>query len=156
MTAKLLISFASTLLGIKLSLSSAHSLHYSKEQPAGTAMQSYPQGQAEISAVKITINEGEPIPFHCHPVPTFGYIIKGTIQVNKPGGSSVIFNKGDAVIETMSHQHAGPAELVAFYAGAVDIKTHLLREQRAVLNSSHKKAPQTLIQRGFFGASKFY
>lgn len=87
----------------------------------GSAIE-YPKGDAEISAMKISLAANESTPYHCHPVPTFGYILSGSIKVTKPDGSEIHFKQGDAVAEVMKHQHAGHdlgqgTEILVFYAG---------------------------------------
>ena len=34
----------------------------------------YPAGEAEVTTVVMSLDAGEETPFHCHPVPTLGYI----------------------------------------------------------------------------------
>ena len=84
----------------------------------------YPQGKAEITIVNIRLAEGQSAPMHCHPIPTAGYILEGSIEVNLKSGESQIFKKGDAVMEVSHTIHSGkaiggPVELLVFYAGAV-------------------------------------
>ncbi len=84
---------------------------------------SYPKGEAEISSVKLSLKKNQKTPFHCHPVPTFGYILKGTLKVETKSGKTKIFNEGESVIEVMRTVHRGVAlsdevEILAFYAGA--------------------------------------
>lgn len=88
----------------------------------------YPEGEAKLSAFKLTLEQGQESPMHCHPMPTFGYILKGKLQVTKASGEQVVFNEGDAVIEVMSSLHKGKAlsqsvEALVFYAGNSELKT---------------------------------
>ncbi|QFU76038.1 cupin domain-containing protein [Halioglobus maricola] len=83
----------------------------------------YPQGQAEITSIILRIEEGQEPPFHCHPVPTMGYMLKGKIRVDTKEGKSVELSAGDPLVEVMNTVHRGvalegPAEIVVFYAGA--------------------------------------
>jgi quercetin dioxygenase-like cupin family protein len=83
----------------------------------------YPTGAAEITAVKMTIPEGPAGDFHCHPVPAFGYVLKGILRTETDSGQNIVFKAGDAVAEVMSAWHRsqvveGPVEIIAFYAGA--------------------------------------
>lgn len=87
---------------------------------------SYPTGDAEVTAVKIRLDAGESTEWHCHPVPAFAYMLKGHIEVVTQSGQSHLFDKGDVIDEVMNSWHQGkavkgPAELVAFYAGAVGV-----------------------------------
>ncbi|MEM9256713.1 MAG: cupin domain-containing protein [Pseudomonadota bacterium] len=86
----------------------------------------YPQGQPEVSSAILRIDEGQKLPFHCHPVPTMGYVLNGTVEVETRDGRKARFSAGDAVVEVMSTVHRGkaidgPVEVVVFYAGAVGV-----------------------------------
>jgi quercetin dioxygenase-like cupin family protein len=82
----------------------------------------YPKGEPEITSVILTVDEGEVTPFHCHPVPTLGYILQGSLEVETKSGKKVRFNKGESVVEVMRTVHRGhaingPVEVVVFYVG---------------------------------------
>ncbi|MCX2973288.1 cupin domain-containing protein [Halieaceae bacterium IMCC8485] len=86
----------------------------------------YPVGQAEIASIVLHLEEGKAAPFHCHPVPTMGYVLQGTVLVETKSGKATTIAKGDALVEVMRTVHRGiavdgPAELVVFYAGAEGI-----------------------------------
>ena len=94
----------------------------------------YPKGQAEITSVKMRFEAGESIPFHCHPVPTLGYILEGTLEVETKDGSKTILKKGDSAVEVMKTVHRGtaidgPVEIVVFYAGATHLPTTVFPEK---------------------------
>lgn len=85
----------------------------------------YPKGVPEITAIKIILKPGEEMPFHCHPFPTIGYIVSGTLIVEKLDGTNHTFNTGDTISEVVGSWHRGknpsktePVELVGFYTGA--------------------------------------
>ncbi|GAA6134030.1 hypothetical protein NBRC116188_08190 [Oceaniserpentilla sp. 4NH20-0058] len=83
----------------------------------------YPQGQAEITTVKLRFEANDEVPFHCHPVPTFGYVVEGTLKVETKEGKTTILKKGDPAVEVMRTVHKGtpidgPVEIIVFYAGA--------------------------------------
>ena len=93
----------------------------------------YPPGTAEVTSVKLTIAEGETTAFHCHPVPTLGYILKGRVEIETSAGKKIIFSEGDSAIEVLRTLHRGravdgPVEIVVFYAGATNIPTTVLPE----------------------------
>ena len=86
----------------------------------------YPEGEAEITAIRLIAKEGEWAPFHCHPVPTMGYVLSGTVKVQLLNGKESTFGPGDTVVEVMRTIHrgqgvGGDAELLVFYAGARDL-----------------------------------
>ena len=91
----------------------------------------YPDGQAEVTAVILKIGEGDAPPFHCHPVPTMGYVLNGKIEVETRNGDKAVFSRGDSVVEVMRTVHRGialeaPAEIIVFYAGAQDVPNTVL------------------------------
>lgn len=94
---------------------------------------SYPEGQAEITSVILRINEGDKPPFHCHPVPTMGYALKGVVEVETREGKKVVVKAGEPLVEVMRTVHRGvalegPAEIVVFYAGAEGVPVTVLPE----------------------------
>ena len=93
----------------------------------------YPEGQAEITSIILKIGEGAEPPFHCHPVPTMGYVLKGSVEVETSKGDKVLLQQGDSVVEVMRTVHRGlavdaPAEIVVFYAGAEGVPVTVLPE----------------------------
>lgn len=69
----------------------------------------YPKGKAEITSIKLKIDEGQTTPFHCHPVPTLGYILKGQVEVETRSGKSVTLHEGESVVEVLRTLHRGKA-----------------------------------------------
>ena len=83
----------------------------------------YPEGDARITSMILRLVPGEETPFHCHPVPTMGYVLSGSVQVTTEHGKTQRFNAGSALVEVMKTAHRGravdgPVELLVFYAGA--------------------------------------
>jgi quercetin dioxygenase-like cupin family protein len=83
----------------------------------------YPDGRPEITSLILTLEEGVITRYHCHPVPTLGYVLKGKIKVETMEGKSAVFSEGESVVEVMNTLHrgtavVGPVEVVVFYAGA--------------------------------------
>lgn len=94
---------------------------------------SYPEGEVELTSVILRIDEGDEPPFHCHPVPTMGYVLNGVVEVETRNGDKVVLRKGSSVVEVMRTVHRGialeaPAEIVVFYAGATGVPTTVLPE----------------------------
>ena len=86
----------------------------------------YPQGQAEITSVKLSIEENQLTDFHCHPVPTFGYVLHGELVIETKKGKKITLKEGESVVEVMRTIHRGraingPVELIVFYAGSTTV-----------------------------------
>jgi len=93
----------------------------------------YPQGQAEITSVKLRIEENQLTEFHCHPVPTFGYVLYGELVIETKNGKKITLKEGESVVEVMRTIHRGraingPVELIVFYAGSTTIPNTVLPE----------------------------
>ena len=83
----------------------------------------YPTGAAEVTSAKVKIADGQALKPHCHPVPTFGYVLEGTLEVETNRGKKVLLSQGEAVLEVMKTVHkgtaiGGDAEVLVFFAGA--------------------------------------
>ena len=93
----------------------------------------YPAGQAEITSFILRLEEGSVPKFHCHPVPTFGYVLHGEVEIETLDGNKTILKQGESAIEVMRTVHrgraiGGPAQIVVFYAGAVDVPNNVFPE----------------------------
>ena len=90
----------------------------------------YPAGAARVTAMKIRLEEGDAVAFHCHPVPTFGYVLEGSIRVRLKSGRERLFHQGEALAEVVNTLHkgvpvGGPVEFVVFYARASGMEVSL-------------------------------
>ena len=93
----------------------------------------YPEGQAEITSIILRIEEGKTPRFHCHPVPTLGYVLSGSLEVETTAGKKVALEQGQSVVEVMRTVHrgiatGGDAEIVVFYAGAEGVPATVFPE----------------------------
>jgi quercetin dioxygenase-like cupin family protein len=93
----------------------------------------YPKGEPEITSVVLRIGQGEVTQFHCHPVPTLGYILQGSLEVEQKSGKTARFNQGDSVVEVMRTVHRGRAitglvEIVVFHVGEQSTPNTVLPE----------------------------
>jgi len=85
----------------------------------------YPQGQPEISGLIIELAPGAETGWHSHPVPSFAFILEGTLEMQLKDGRSKRLQAGEALAEVIGALHNGkvigdiPVKLVVFYAGAV-------------------------------------
>jgi quercetin dioxygenase-like cupin family protein len=86
----------------------------------------YPDGQAEVTGLVIEIAPGGETGWHRHPVPSFGMLLEGSLEVTLADGRKKRIEAGEALAEVIDTSHngrnvgKGPAKLVVFYAGAVD------------------------------------
>lgn len=85
----------------------------------------YPQGQAEITGVRIEIAPGGETGWHLHGVPSFGVVLQGQLEIKLKNGKKNVVKAGDALAEVVNTAHSGrnigtePVQLLIFYAGAV-------------------------------------
>jgi quercetin dioxygenase-like cupin family protein len=88
----------------------------------------YPSGQAEITGMVIEIAPGGETGWHLHPVPSFGMVLEGELEVQLKSGAVKRLKSGEALAEVINTLHNGrnvgtvPVKLVVFYAGAVGDK----------------------------------
>jgi quercetin dioxygenase-like cupin family protein len=89
----------------------------------GNQLPKYPEGQPEVTILKITIPAGAKIPLHQHPYINAGVLIKGELTVLTQTGDKLIMTAGDQIVEVVNKWHKGqnsgdiPAEIIVFYAG---------------------------------------
>jgi quercetin dioxygenase-like cupin family protein len=93
---------------------------------AGVFLPAYPQGQPEITILRITIPAGTRLDTHTHPVINAGVLISGQLTVVTTEGKTLHLQAGDPIVEVVNALHYGinqgkvPAEIVVFYAGVID------------------------------------
>lgn len=81
----------------------------------------------EVSALEVDIAVGAETGWHKHPVPVYGYVLAGQLQVDMEGGKSLTFKPGDAIIEVVDAWHNGrnvgcePVRMAVFYLGGKDV-----------------------------------
>ena len=92
----------------------------------GKALPAYPQGQPEITILRITIPPGTRLETHSHPVINAGVLIIGQLTVVTTEGKTLYLKAGDPTVEVVNTLHYGinegkvPAEIIVFYAGTID------------------------------------
>jgi quercetin dioxygenase-like cupin family protein len=85
----------------------------------------YPQGMAEVTAMRVEIAPGGETGWHSHSVPSFAVIIDGTLEVALKDGRVKKLQAGDVLAEVVNTLHNGhntgavPVRLVVFYPGVV-------------------------------------
>lgn len=84
----------------------------------------YPDfAQPEVTALEVDIAPRAATGWHKHPVPVYGYVVSGRLEVDMEGGKSLSFKPGDAIIEVVDTWHNGrnagcePVRLAVFYLG---------------------------------------
>ncbi len=90
----------------------------------GVPYGAYPNGQTELTMLRITIAPHTTLPWHTHPMPNAAYVMSGELTVEKAeGGLKKLLVAGDVLPETVNSTHRGytgeqPVVLIMFYAGA--------------------------------------
>src|SRR4029078_11381074 len=59
----------------------------------------YPQGQAEVTSLMIEIAPGGETNWHEHPVPSFGVLLEGSLEVRLEDGKQEVLQEGDALAQ---------------------------------------------------------
>lgn len=82
----------------------------------------WPAGPAEASALTIEIAPGGETGWHKHPVPSFGVVLEGTLEVELKDGRKQRVEAGQALAEVVDTWHNGrnldatkPLKLLVFY-----------------------------------------
>ncbi len=89
----------------------------------GSQLPSYPDGQPEVTILKITIPAGVKLPLHQHPFINAGVLTKGELTVVTKTGEKLLMSAGDTIVEVVNKWHFGensgsvPAEIIVFYSG---------------------------------------
>lgn len=85
----------------------------------------YPTGQAEVTGIMVEIAPGGETGWHLHPVPSFGWMLQGSLDVSLKDGQIKHLHAGDALAEVVDTLHNGrnvgdePVKIIVFYAGVV-------------------------------------
>ena len=94
----------------------------------GEFLRPYPQGQPEITIRRISIPAGARLDTHIHAVINAGVLMSGQLTVVTADGKTLHLKEGEPIVEVVNTSHYGinqgmvPAEIVVFYAGAVDTR----------------------------------
>ena len=70
----------------------------------------YPEGQAEMTALLVEIAPGESTGWHQHPVPSFGFLLEGTLEITLMDGRIKRMEQGEALSEVTDTMHIGRAD----------------------------------------------
>ena len=92
----------------------------------GNTLSNYPEGQPEVTILKISIPPKTKLPLHQHPVINAGVLLKGELTVETNDNKILHLKAGDPIVEVMNTWHFGEntgnevAEIIVFYAGIKD------------------------------------
>lgn len=88
----------------------------------------YPAGAAEVTALIVEIAAGGQTGWHEHQVPSFAYVMEGTLEVTRATGETKVLHVGDVLPEVVNTLHNGRAldgkavKLLVLYTGSADKK----------------------------------
>ena len=93
----------------------------------------YPGGDPLVSSYRVLLDRDQETPMHCHPVPTLGYLVRGTLEIETRVGDVLTLEAGESLVEVMNTVHrgravGGPVEIIVFYAGAAGVPNTILAE----------------------------
>jgi len=95
----------------------------------------YPEGQPQVTILRIVIPSGMQLPLHKHPVINAGVLLKGQLTVITENKEIFYMKAGDSIVELVNKWHYGknegnePAEIIVFYAGTKDQAITVKKEQ---------------------------
>ena len=101
----------------------------------------YPQGTAEVTVVVVEVAPGGETGWHYHPVPSFGMLLEGGIEVEFEDGEVRQLAAGQAAAEAVNVLHNGhnrgdvPAKMVVFYTGTTDLPLTVQKQVQAKTSS---------------------
>lgn len=99
----------------------------------GEKLPAYPDGQPEVTVLRITVQPGVELDWHQHPVINVGLMIKGELTVETESSGNLVLKPGDSIVELVDKWHRGvnhglePVEIIVFYAGVLDTPISILR-----------------------------
>ena len=89
----------------------------------GDALPAYPEGNPEITLLRITIPPHTQLPMHKHPVINAGILLKGELTVMTQSNKTFHLKEGETISELVEKWHYGknegdnPAVIMVFYVG---------------------------------------
>ncbi|MCW2318774.1 quercetin dioxygenase-like cupin family protein [Rhodoblastus acidophilus] len=91
----------------------------------------YPEGQAELTVLHLTIPAHTTLPWHKHPMPNAAYILSGHLTVeDRATGEKRVVEAGEALAEQVGTEHRGvtddePCSVIVTYAGTPGLPTSI-------------------------------
>jgi quercetin dioxygenase-like cupin family protein len=101
----------------------------------GNLLPAYPEGQPEVTILRIAIPAGTRLDMHSHPVINAGVLISGQLTVYTSEGKTLLLEAGDPIVEVVNTLHYGvnegdtEAEIIVFYAGIADKPITIIHEE---------------------------
>lgn len=89
----------------------------------GKQLPKYPDGNPEITILKIIIPPKTKLPLHKHPDINAGIVLKGELTVISEANDTLYLKAGEPIVELVNTWHFGrndgtePVEIIVFYAG---------------------------------------
>jgi len=89
----------------------------------GASLPAYPQGEPEITILRVVIAPGQSLPWHKHAFINAGVLLSGELTVETETDNTLQLKAGDSIVELVNTWHHGvnrggvPAEIIVFYAG---------------------------------------
>lgn len=89
----------------------------------GETLPQYPEGQPEVTILRIKIPAGAELDMHYHPVINAGVLLEGELTVITDEHKTLHLKAGDSIVELVNKKHYGKnegketAEIIVFYAG---------------------------------------
>ena len=99
----------------------------------GSALPEYPDGQPEVTILRISLQPGAKVDWHKHPLINAGVVLSGSLLVETEQGERLELAAGDPIVEVVNQWHHGintgsePTELIVFYAGTADMPLSIKR-----------------------------
>ncbi len=97
----------------------------------GKPYTSYPQGQPQLTTIRLTIPPYTALPWHTHPFPNSVYVLSGTLRLHdRASGKTLLLHAGQATGESVDDEHRGesgsePTVLIITYAGIAGTPTSI-------------------------------
>ena len=92
----------------------------------GETLPKYPEGQPEVTILRIKIPAGAKLEMHKHPVINAGVLLTGELTVVTEDNKTLHLKTGDSIVEVVNKAHYGKnegietAEIIVFYAGVMN------------------------------------
>lgn len=95
----------------------------------------YPDGQARITAVTVTMEPGQQTGWHVHQVPMYAQILDGELTVDYGPDGKRTLKAGDSIVEAFRSRHKGvntgtvPVKILVVFAGAEGVANTVSEDQ---------------------------